>query len=456
MKNEITGKTLIDLGYQPSRWFGSAINYANDNNLNTDQLHNYIRSIIPRVVKPLNAPINFHKNILADSNCDVKNIESVYNAMNALLTTPTVVNASVMPDACPTGNGEMPVGAIIATKDAIHPRMHSADICCSVMATDLGYVDPKKVLDVSFETTHFGTGGRDRANQLIRLPFDLKEKIQGNHYLNSKKSLNHAHNDLGTQGDGNHFLFVGVSKSDNHTYLVTHHGSRGFGANLYKQGLIAAESFRKKIAPNVDKKNAWIPFDTKEGRDYWGALQIVREWTKLNHECLHNAIQKMVAGSVDSKRFWNEHNFVFKKDNVFYHAKGATPMDDCFVPDSCNGLRLIPLNMNQPILVTKGLENSTSLGFAPHGAGRNFSRSEHKKNKLVDKTAEQLFLEETSSIDVRFFSGEIDITELPSAYKDSIRIKEQIKYFELCTIVDEIEPYGCIMAGNIDKPWRKK
>lgn len=452
----INGKTLIDLGYEPSKWFSSVIEYANNNNLNTDELHNHISSIIPKVVEPLSSPIDFHKNILADNEHEQKNIDSVYEAMNSLLTIPTAVNAAVMPDACPTGKDEIPVGGVIATKNAIHPRMHSADICCSVMATDLGYADPKTVLDVAFETTHFGIGGRDRNDQLVRLPIELKEKIQNNYYLNGEKSLKFAHSHLGTQGDGNHFLFVGKSKSNGHTYLVTHHGSRGFGANLYNEGVYKAELFRQEIAPNVSTKNAWIPFDTKEGEDYWTALQIVREWTKLNHSCLHDAIQNKVQSSVDSERFWNEHNFVFKKDDVFYHAKGATPMEDSFVPDSYNGLRLIPLNMSQPILVVKASDNNNGLGFAPHGAGRNFSRSEHKRTKLVDKTSEELFYEETTGLDVRFFSGKIDISELPSAYKNAEKIKQQISHFNLGTVVDEIEPYGCIMAGHIEKPWRKK
>jgi RNA-splicing ligase RtcB len=131
-------------------------------------------------------------------------------------------------------------------------------------------------------------------------------------------------------------------------------------------------------------------------------------------------------------------------------------MSDAFVPDSVNGLRLIPMNMKEGILIVQEQDNATGLGFAPHGAGRNFSRSEHKKIKLEHKTEEQLFSEETSGLDIRFFSGKIDITELPSAYKDANKVKEQIKHFNLATIVDEIEPYGCIMAGHFDKPWRKR
>lgn len=452
----ISGKTLIDLGYEPSKWFSSVISYANTNNLSTEEIRSLIESIVPKTLEPLSHPISFHKNILAENEHEQKNIDSVYEAMNSLLTIPTAVDAAVMPDACPTGKDEIPVGGIIATKNAIHPRMHSADICCSVMATDLGYADPKTVLDVAFETTHFGIGGRDRDNQLARLPSDLKDKIESNYYLNSNKSLKYAHSHLGTQGDGNHFLFVGKSKSNGHTYLVTHHGSRGFGANLYNEGIYKAQSFIKEIAPNVSPKNAWIPFDTKEGQYYWEALQIVREWTKLNHESIHDAIKTKVSRFLYSERFWNEHNFVFKKDDVFYHAKGSTPLLDEFVPDSTNGLRLIPMNMRDGILIVKGIETKTNLGFAPHGAGRNFSRTEHCKIKLQNKNGYELFEEETQGLDVRFFSGKIDISELPSAYKNADKIKQQISHFNLGTIVDEIEPYGCIMAGHIDKFWRKK
>jgi len=453
----ITGKTLIDLGYEQSKWFGSVISYANENNLSVEEIHNYIRSIIPVVIEPLSSPIAFSQNITIDNEHEQKNLDSVSAAMNFILVAPTVKSAAIMPDACPTGRDEIPVGGIVATKNAIHPRMHSADICCSVMATDLGYSDPKNVLDIAFDTTHFGIGGRDRNDQLGRLPSNLKQKIESNYYLNSNKSLKYAHSHLGTQGDGNHFLFVGISKSNGHTYLVTHHGSRGFGANLYNEGIYKAEMFRKEIAPNVSLKNAWIPFDTKEGKDYWEALQIVREWTKLNHECLHNAVGDKVL-KMHYDRFWNEHNFVFKRDDIFYHAKGATPLDDDFVPDSYNGLRLIPMNMKDGILIVKGnnRSNPNNLGFAPHGAGRNYSRTEHCRIKLSTKNGYELFNEETKGLDVRFFSGKIDISELPSAYKSAQKIKEEIERFNLATIVDEIEPYGCIMAGHIDKPWRKK
>jgi RNA-splicing ligase RtcB len=451
----VTGKTLIDLGYKPSKWFKNVIDYANTNNLESDAIHKYIDSIVPKTLEPHREPISFHKNIVADNKHEQSNIDSVCAAMSNILTIPTAVNAAIMPDACPTGPNDIPVGGIVVTKNAIHPSMHSADICCSMMATDLGFTTPSVVLEAAFKLTHFGVGGRQTSHRW--LPNDLKDKICSNYYLNSAKSLKYAKDHLGTQGDGNHFLFVGIRKSDGHTIMVTHHGSRGFGANLYKEGLYKAEQFRQELSPNSNSKHPWIPFDTREGQDYWEALQIVREWTKLNHEIIHTLVSKNVWCS-NPERFWNEHNFVFKKDDLFYHAKGATPLDDIFVPDSTNGLRLIPMNMKESILVVRGQSTETNLGFAPHGAGRNFSRSDHRKLTMIrnNKSKAEIVAEETAGLDVRFFSGVADITELPSAYKNADKVKEQIKKFNLGTIVDEIEPYGCIMAGEIDKPWRRK
>lgn len=449
----ITGKDLIEMGYKPNKLFKDAIEYANKNNLTGDALRQYMDSIQPIHINPHKEHLDFYKNIRPENEEEIENVNSVMDAMKSIMVTPTVINGCVMPDACPTGEGQIPVGGVVVAKNAIHPSWHSADICCSVMMTNFGYVEPKDILDAAHSITHFGGGGRNRGEE-FRLPTDLAEKINGNEYL--KNFLTIAISHLGTQGDGNHFLFVGKSENTGETIMVTHHGSRGFGANLYKKGMEVAERFRKEISPKTSSKNAWIPFDTQDGKTYWEALQIIREWTKLNHAILHDEVGlKLNIGIND--RFWNEHNFVFKDGDLFYHAKGATPLDDKFVPDTKNGLRLIPLNMSEPVLIVKGSTTENNLGFAPHGAGRNISRGQHKRNK-AHKTIDEIFAEETQGLDVRFFSKNIDISELPSAYKNAEMVKRQMIEFGLGEVVDEIMPFGCIMAGDweIDAPWRKK
>jgi hypothetical protein len=102
-------------------------------------------------------------------------------------------------------------------------------------------------------------------------------------------------------------------------------------------------------------------------------------------------------------RFRNEHNFVFRKsDGLFYHAKVATPAWSDFAADS-SGLTQIPLNMAEPILITRGLDAANALPAAQRR---------------------------------------------PGAYKNAAAVRAQIAEFGLAEIVDTIEPIGCIMAGD--------
>lgn len=417
-------------------------------------------------LRPL-GEVDYFRNVSLDPSSpdfehEETNIQAVFAAMDQLMRTPTLVAGAVMPDACPTGDATIPVGGVVVAENAIHPGFHSADICCSVMATNLGQSHaPKDVLDVAQKVTHFGRGGRKRSAGIFKcLTQDLQDRIRSNPLFTAadfKKAQLH----LGTQGDGNHFLFVGKSENHGGVMLVTHHGSRGFGASLYTMGMEIASRYRETLSPETLRENAWIPADTEDGRQYWNALQIVRDWTKLNHEVIHRMVAEKLGSDVfedgvtTEATFWNEHNFVFRKPSedgsgrdLYIHGKGATPLDDSYLPDSHEGLRLVPLNMGQPILVVKGYTSATNLGFAPHGAGRNMSRTKHKQlRRTLGKSDQDIFDEETQGIDARFFFGGIDISELPSAYKNAEQVQQQMEDFGLGTIVDRIQPYGCIMAG---------
>lgn len=456
MRTKITGKDLLARGFRQGKWMKEALEHINGSRLQGEALDSYLEPFkTPAAIKPYEQPKSFKVNIRAESQVAEENVRAVLHTMNELMKTPTLVGGAVMPDACPAGpTGTIPVGGIAVAKNAIHPGMHSADICCSVMLTDFGSVAPKDILDAAHQVTHFGPGGRSRDEQFL-FPKDLLSEMEANYFLNNQKSIQSARSHLGTQGDGNHFVFVGVSKQTGRTMMVTHHGSRGLGAHLFKQGMQTAARFQKILSPETPAVNAWIPFDTQEGQAYWQALQIVRKWTKLNHEVIHNATLEKLDVKLEN-RYWNEHNFVFQDNDLFYHAKGATPLDARFMPD-VTGPRLIPLNMSHPVLIVEGQTTESNLGFAPHGAGRNVSRSHHKRS-LADFSDISVFNNETQGLDVRFYSGQIDISELPGAYKDASAVRNQIDEFCLGTVLDEVIPYGCLMAGDWkkDAPWRKK
>jgi RNA-splicing ligase RtcB len=459
----ITGKTLIAWGYKPGPWFPAAIAAAEKARLaGSDEAA--IRAAVDRSAPPPAPPavalralgdLPYRLNVRAEDDHEAENIASVERHMRELMRVPTIVAGSVMPDACPSGSapGTVPVGGVAVAKDAIHPGMHSADICCSMALSVLGDIEPRAVLDAGMKLSHFGGGGRPYSRDM-RAPESLLGDFASNKFL--AMTIDAAKKHFGTQGDGNHFFYVGRVASTGFVALVTHHGSRRPGALLYKAGMDMAEGYRRRLSPETPAHNAWIPFDTDDGRAYWDALQLMRSWTKKNHFAIHDAVASHLGAKVKD-RFWNEHNFVFRKsDGLFYHAKGATPAWSNFAADS-SGLTLIPLNMAQPILITRGLDAENALGFAPHGAGRNFSRTAYMRQH-AGRSEQDIVAEQTVGIDARFFCGVPDVSELPGAYKNAAAVRAQIAEFALAEVVDTIEPIGCIMAGDWqrDAPWRKK
>ena len=458
MTEILSGQDLIDAGLQQGKWFRAALLAANAVLSEGGSIEDALavaQSHAPPAPIRLHAlgAVPFFSTMDVETPEEAANLASVSASMFELMRTPVVRAGAIMPDACPAGPpGTIPVGGVVAS-EGIHPGMHSADICCSMAISVFPGVDPAALLDAVQAVTHFGPGGRPRGKQL-RPSDEVMAGFAGNPLLADLSSAAIEH--FGTQGDGNHFAFVGTMKSSGETALVTHHGSRRPGAKLYVKGMEIAEQFRKDLAPETLPQNAWIPADTAQADQYWDALQTIRRWTKGNHLVIHDLVAEMLAARVDD-RFWNEHNFVFRKsDGLFYHGKGATPAFDHWADDATD-LTLVPLNMAEPVLIVRGSNAAHGLGFAPHGAGRNFSRSHHKRLQ-AGRTDAEIFAEETAGIDARFFSGVTDISELPSAYKSAASVRRQIESYGLAEVVDEVIPYGSIMAGDweANAPWRQK
>ena len=99
----------------------------------------YLDRFAPAPAMPLRASgaLGWTANIEAEDEAEHANLEAVFRHMDELVRVPTVVAGTVMPDACPSDHrlGAIPVGGVAATRDAIHPGMHSADICCSMAVT---------------------------------------------------------------------------------------------------------------------------------------------------------------------------------------------------------------------------------------------------------------------------------------------------------------------------------
>jgi tRNA-splicing ligase RtcB len=487
--SSLTGADLIEAGWLPGPDIGLALQIARQYEERGIHDRAYLLKLLKRdlppqkpKIQPRTDPAPFSEAIEATCREDALNVGNVRRFMRELLHSPVIERGAVMPDACPAGQARatIPVGGAIAVRNAIIPAAHSADICCSMFATFFTCgkgVSP--MLDDLMASTRFGMGGR-KEEAWVSHPV-LHEEVWGNPFLQGLQR--HAAMHMADQGDGNHFAYIGrlrvtppfLQSLERNGYeehatalrahgecfvLVTHHGSRGLGAHVYARGQKAALAHMKRVAENIPDPAAWLDFKTEEGQDYWDALQYVSRWTLANHQSIHARFLEQ-AGALPLTAFGNEHNFVWKRGDLFLHGKGATPAwkDETGRPL----LGLIPLNMAAPILVVLGRDNAEHLSFAPHGAGRNHSRTaitrpfKDDDGEINEKKLAASMAESTPGLDIRWFYGKADISETPIGYKPAAPVKAQIEHFNLAEIIAEIEPLGCIMAGDSGPPpWLRR
>ncbi len=481
----LTKADLLEAGYQVDAPLQKMLEFTDTHITRGISSHKYLFKLLARefgapspLLEMRDHSLGYTQALTPQTKQDRANLNQVDTKMQELMKCPKVLAGSIMPDSCPSGPrpAEIPVGGAIAVDNAIIPAAHSADICCSLYVSFYeARTDVSSEMDTLQQVTKFGPGGR-HWDYLIDHEV-IHEDVWDNPFLSGLKDRAKIY--MADQGDGNHFAYLGkvtFSKADTdrlrqagyaeiadqllqseeeqkeYRALVTHHGSRGLGSHLYKRGLGAAIKHTKKVAKDIPEAAAWLDYDTPEGQAYWDALQYVSRWTLANHQSIHTKFLHSLSAPLVCS-FGNEHNFVWKRDNVFYHGKGATPAwkDESGRPL----LGMIPLNMAEPILIVLGRDNKEFLSFAPHGAGRNTSRTRFKrefyKSAPSPKAVEQSLAHHASGLDIRWYLGNPDISESPLGYKSATFIREQIQTFGLADILTEIKPLGSIMAGSKTK-----
>jgi hypothetical protein len=491
----LTGNDFLEAGWQPGPDVGRALRVAAEYEAKGIADRAYLLKLVAKKVpraapkaslRPAPAPLG--EAIDATGDAEAANLANVRRHMHALLRVPVIERGAILPDACPAGAalGTIPVGGAIAVRNAILPAAHSADICCSLYATFFrSGKDVGALLDDLMASTRFGAGGR-RPDDLVSHPV-TDEAVWGNPFLSGLQEAARVH--LADQGDGNHFAFLGAvefgpealarleadGKADlaaglrgasvsgdrfSGLALVTHHGSRGLGAKVYARGQKAAEKQTTRAAEGIPTHAAWLDASSPEGEDYWEALQYVSRWTLANHQCIHRRFLER-SGASPAGACGNEHNFVWRRGDLFLHGKGATPAWNG--PDGHPSLGLIPLHMAAPILLVLGRDNPDYLSFCPHGAGRNVSRTATLKpfrredGSLDERRVAAEIARTTSGLDIRWWHGRPDLSETPVGYKDADQVKAQIARFGLADVVAEIRPLGCVMAGDAGPaPWRNR
>jgi len=313
-----------------------------------------------------------------------ENIEQgAIDQMNVAMKLPVTVAGALMPDAH-QGYG-LPIGGVLATKNAVIPYGVGVDIGCR-MALSVYDIPESHFMENHAKYkreliawTRFGAGAgwtsKLRANHAIldNATFEMTPFI--------KKLQTKAYEQLGTSGGGNHFVEFGIIefeqddvplniKKGTYLALLTHSGSRGLGATIAGHYTKLAKELcpLPKEAANL----AYLDMNTAEGQEYWLAMNLAGDYASACHEVIHERMAAAIGAQVLAK-VENHHNFAWKEiwhgEEVIVHRKGATPA-------SKDVMGIIPGSMTAPGFLVRGKGESQAIHSASHGAGRQMSRTQ--------------------------------------------------------------------------------
>ena len=344
--------------------------------------------------------------------------EGAHKQMSVAMRLPVTVAGALMPDAH-QGYG-LPIGGVLATKNAVIPYGVGVDIGCrmalSVYDVPVSHFENNSSLyqNILFRETQFGAGagftGRQRSDhEVLENPLFSENK-----FLSTLKDK--AWTQLGSSGGGNHFVEFGYIdypeddavngiRKGRYLALLSHSGSRGLGATIAGYYTRLAKDICK--LPGEARNLAYLDLGTEEGQAYWLAMNLAGDYASACHDIVHRKITDQLGAQVLTK-VENHHNFAWKEqhngEELIVHRKGATPAGR-------GVMGIIPGSMTAPGFLVRGKGDPRAINSASHGAGRQMSRTQAINS--VSKKEMQKALDDAG---VLLLGAGRD--EAPMAYKD--------------------------------------
>jgi len=381
--------------------------------------------------------------------------EGAMHQMYQAAKLPVSVAGALMPDAH-SGYG-LPIGGVLATKNAVIPYGVGVDIGCR-MCLSIFDINPKELVDKEAyfareinEATLFGSGGQFDSAHGGTTDHEVMDN-QAFYQMPLLKNLHgRAWKQLGSSGSGNHFVEFGVVEiaekdavlgveAGNYVGLLSHSGSRALGANIANHYTKIAIS--KRHLPQEAKNLAWLTLDEEAGMEYWIAMNLAGDYASACHHIIHAKIAKQL-GRRPLKMVENHHNFAWKEkwegQDVIVHRKGATPAGK-------DVLGIIPGSMTADGFIVKGRGEAAAVNSASHGAGRKMSRS-----RAIASVTDKQFKDELKKFGIKLLGGGLD--ESPFAYKDIHEVMQSQK--ALVDVVGKFTPKIVKMDGAKHRSWTK-
>lgn len=462
---KITGKQLLNIGFPEGKAIGIAISVMETHYKGKSKV--FKMALLRRVVETPALYVN-HENLgpiakgllikaQATEELELRKNKIPYtiygaagiepgaiNQMEIAMKLPVTEAGALMPDAH-QGYG-LPIGGVLATKNAVIPYGVGVDIGCRMCMTlyDIpavfGHSDKQRMKKLLIDNARFGNGSFEKPMDHEVLHRDLF------HEINVLKGLRErAWKQIGSSGGGNHFVEFGIAEilDENNEWnlptgkylsLLTHSGSRGLGANIARHYTkLAMDSC---TLPSEAKHLAWLGLDTEDGQDYWAAMNLAGDYASACHHQIHERMAKSLCDQ-PLAMIENHHNFAWKEkdstgNELIVHRKGATPAGK-------GVLGIIPGSMTSPGFIVRGKGEMAAINSAAHGAGRLMSRSRAKatlSKREVDQHLKKAGIELIGS----------GLDEAPMVYKNIHEVMSRQE--SLVEVVGTFTPKVIRMCGD--------
>ena len=334
-------------------------------------------------------------------------------------------HVALMPD-CHCGIG-MPIGGVIAAKDAVIPAAVGVDIGCGMIAVETD-IPAEKLEDMRFrraihsrikELVPVGEGKMHKEPQ----EWDGFEEYIDTKGVDAQFITQLDRHNLGTLGGGNHFIEIQKSDS-NFVWIMIHSGSRNLGKRIeevyQEKAMQLCERFYTPL-PNRDL--AFLPIQDEAGHNYFRDMNFALKYAFENRQRMMARCKEVIAEFVPEVNFIREvnihHNYAAFEEHfgemLCIHRKGATSA-------KLDEVGIIPGSMGTASYIVRGLGNPASFMSCSHGAGRRMSRTVACSTLTAaecDEAMKGIVCDRWHPV-TRYGKGKkvLDLSEAPQAYKD--------------------------------------
>ena len=339
----------------------------------------------------------------------------------------------------------VPIGGVVAYRDAISPSGVGYDIACGNKAVRVDMPGERlragiaRIMDHVSKCVSFGVGRRNNEpvdHQLFDDPAwrgtpaaPLKEMARGQ---------------LGTVGSGNHYVDLFTDEQDR-VWIGVHFGSRGLGHKIATWFLDRAGA-----KDGMDVEPCVIPARSDLGQQYLQCMHLAGQYAYAGRDWVCQRVARILGAEI-VEEVHNHHNFAWREthqgEQLWVVRKGATPA----FPGQKG---FVGGTMGETSVILEGVENDAarhSLYSTVHGAGRVMGRNE-AKGKTDRKTGNvlrpgkvspQMMREWVERAGVELRGAGLD--ESPHCYK---RLHEVLaEHRDSIRILHTLTPVGVAMAG---------